>query len=414
MSSIPVQSQEEQTRNFKLLYLDALLGVFPGIAGAFSGAFAIRLGATNTEIGLLSSIPALLAIFISIPIGRILQRSTRKMFWPMCGLTLYRVGFMLVALAPWIHFAFITPAVYFIGILILIFIPIQFFNIGNVGILIEIVPENRRAAVFTNRNMIGAVVTILGIFLAGQWLSHAKWPGNYQILFLVTGFVAIFSLFAWLGLHFPPKGENVKVVESRKNSLRDQVKELVRIFQERPGFTRFIINNLLVNIGLWMVGPLYVLYTVRQLQASDAWIGLSGTVATACSLVGWLVGKRLVELWGDGVTARRLILLAGIYPILVGLTPSLTLILIFGGFINLFNPGISLGMNNLFFRVLPVERRDDSVAIYSTIMSIGPFIFPLIGVTLAGHFGFSATLIGCGILAMLGSLSFWVWRIRMD
>jgi Na+/melibiose symporter-like transporter len=226
--------------------------------------------------------------------------------------------------------------------------------------------------------------------------------------------VAFLSIFAWLSLRFPAKEENTNEVESRKVTFIDQINELLLIFKDRPVFTRFIINDLFLSVGLWMVGPLYVLYTVRQLQASDAWIGTSATVGTACSLVGWLVGRRLVELWGDSVTARRLGLVLGIYPILVGMTSSLTLILIFGGLISLFSPGFSLGFNNLFLRVLPGENREDSVAIYNTIMGVGSFIFPLVGVTLAGYFGFPPILIGCGVLAVIGALSFWIWRIQLD
>ena len=336
------------------------------------------------------------------------------MTWVQGGITLYRIGFILAALSPWIHISFITPGMLFVVIWILKEIPPQFYNIGNVGMMIELVPENRRAAVFTTRNLIGSGVTIGGVFLAGEWLSHMKFPINYQAVFFVAAIVGFFSVFTWLSMRFPPVEIKVKEDGTQKISFIGQIKEITRIFKDRPAFTRFIINIILLNIGLWTIGPLYVLYTVRHLGASDAWIGLSATVSTACSLVGWLVGRRLVELWGDSVTARRLVFLLGIYPILVGMTSSLTLILIFGGVISLFSPGYSLGVNNLFLRVLPSEHREESVAIYNTITSIGPFIFPLVGVTLAGHFGFSPTLIGCGILALLGSLSFWIWRIRTD
>jgi MFS family permease len=405
----------DQDRNFWFMYLESFFSPFTGIAGAFAGAFAIRLGATNTEIGLLSSLPPLLVILVSIPFGRILQNSSRKLFWALGGISLYRIGYVLFSLAPWIQISFITPAIYFIAMYALVAVPIQFFNIGNVGMMIDIVPEKHRASVFTIRNVIGSMVNIGGVFLAGQWLSHEVFPRNYQGLFVATGLISFFGLFCWLSIRYPKKESKTETPLSekvKKQPFFNQVKELTQVFKGQAMFTRFMINTLLLNIGMWMVGPLYVLYTVRQLSASDAWIGTAGTIASICSLLGWLAGRRLIEWWGDTITHRRLVLLIGIYPILVGLSPSLSLIMLFGGLYNLITPGFSLSNYNLWLKVLPEERREDATAIFNTIMSIGPFIFPMIGVALSTHFGISLTLIGCGILAFFGSISFWIWKIQ--
>jgi MFS family permease len=411
VSAISISSLKEQARNFKLLYFDVFLGTFAGIAGAFTGAFAVRLGATNTEIGLMSSIPSLIVIIFSIPFGRILQRAPNKVYWALGGLTIYRIGFTLLAIAPFINSSFMTPGLFFVILSVLISVPLQFWNIGNVGMLISLVPEKHRAAVFTNRNLIGSVVTIVGVFLAGIWLSHMKFPGNYQLLFAVMGSIAILDIFTWLKMSYAPAAPKVEIEPTKKVPLYHQLKALLTIFRERPIFGKFIRNVILLNIGLWTVGPLYVLYTVRLLGASDAWIGLNSTLSTACSLVGWLIGRRMVEIWGDNVTARRLVFFFSLYPILVGLTHNLTLILIYGGIMNILSPGYSLGVNNLFYRILPGENREDAVAIYNTITSIGPFIFPMVGVALATAIGFSPTLIGCGILAFIGSLAWWIWQI---
>jgi MFS family permease len=406
-----------QERNFWFMYLEAFFAPFTGIAGAFAGAYAIRLGATNTEIGLMSSIPPLLVILVSIPFGRILQTSSKKLLLAFTGISLYRIGYMLFALAPWMRGTFLTPSQFFISMFALVAIPIQLFNIGNVGMMIDIVPDDWRATVFTVRNVIGSLVNIGGVFLAGQWLSHMAFPGNYQGLFVATGMLSFLSLFCWLSIRFPQlekKKDAASSIKTQNRSPLDQIKELSQVFRGQPMFSRFMVNTLLLNVGMWMAGPLYVLYTVRQLAASDAWIGTSGTISSICSLVGWLAGRRLIASWGDTITHRRLVLLMGIYPILVGLSPSLSLIMVFSGLINLLSPGFTLSNYNLWLKVLPQERREDAAAVFNTIMSIGPFIFPLVGVSLSTQFSISPTLIGCGVLAMLGSVSFWVWKIQMQ
>jgi MFS family permease len=192
------------------------------------------------------------------------------------------------------------------------------------------------------------------------------------------------------------------------------LQELTHVFRGQPTYTRFMINTLLLNVGMWLVGPLYVLYTVKELGASEAWIGLSSTVASISSLIGLMLGRKLVELWGDVLTQRRLVLLLGLYPVLVGLSPSLTMILVVNGIYNLFTPGFSLANYSLSLKAIPSHRREDATAITNTATSIGAAIFPLVGVALSNTLGISLTLILCGLLALFGSLSFWIWKIKIE
>lgn len=411
--------------------MEAFLAPFTGIAGAFTGAYAIRLGASNTLIGLMNSLPSLLVILVSIPFGRIVQTSPRKMLWVLGGISLYRISYMLFALAPAFAGSPVDPAVFFVVMFSLAAIPIQFFNIGTVGLMIDLVPEKDRAAVFTNRSLISSLVSIAGVFLAGIWLSQHEFPVNYQVLFLVCGFLAFTNLFAWLGMHFPTQAEaktwQVETVNvphlsediqlnkpTRGLGLGGHLQELTLVFRGQPVFTRFMINTLLLNIGLWLVGPLYVLYTVRELGASDAWIGLSSTVASISSLIGLILGRRLMEKWGDVLAQRRLVLLMGLYPLLISLSPSLNVILVVGGIYNLFTPGFSLANYSLWLKTIPAQRREDATAVYNTAMSIGPAIFPLVGVAISERLGISTTLMICGLLALAGSLSFWIWKINVE
>lgn len=417
--------------------MEAALAPFTGIAGAFVGAYAIHLGASNNLIGLMNSLPSLLVIFVSIPFGRIMQTSHRKLFWALGGISLYRIGYMLFALAPLFIGSRLDPAVYFVGMFALVAIPIQFYNIGTVGLMIDLVPDNDRAAIFTNRSIISSLISIPGVFLAGIWLNRHGFPANYQVLFVVCGFLAFLNLFAWLGMRFPKHpavntqplvshadGQSSQTIEIStsvenspgpvgKNSLIGHLQELTHVFRGQPTYTRFMINTLLLNIGMWLVGPLYVLYTVKELGASEAWIGLSSTVASISSLVGLLLGRKLVERWGDVLAQRRLVLLLGLYPILVGLSPSLSVILVVNGIYNLFTPGYSLANYSLSLKAIPSHRREDATAMTNTATSIGAALFPLLGVALSNTLGISMTLILCGLLALFGSLSFWIWKIKV-
>ena len=413
LSIIILRQLSYQKRNFNLLYLEACLATFTGIAGAFCGAFAVRLGASNTLIGLMNSVPSMLVILVSIPFGRILQKSSHKMAWAIGGISLYRLGYMLFALAPLFSASSISPAVYFVALFALVAIPIQFYNIGTVGLMIDIVPEDRRAAVFTTRSILSTLVSIAGVFLAGQWLNRHPFPGNYQALFLVAGLVAFLNLFAWLGLRYPASAAAPPAAGAASPGLSAHLADLLQVFRGQPMFTRFMLNSLLLNLGQWMAGPLYILYTVRQLGATDAWIGELGTLSSICGLLGWLLGRQLAERWGDLLTQRRVALLLGLYPLLVGLFPSLPVIMLVASLYNLLTPSFSLSNYNVWLKIVPAQRREDDAAINNTLMSIGASLFPLLGVALAGRFSLSGVIIACGLLTLFGALSWWLWQIRL-
>jgi len=68
---------------------------------------------------------------------------------------------------------------------------------------------------------------------------------------------------------------------------------------------------------------------------------------------------------------------------------------------------------NTFLKACPQERRPTYIAVYTTIVNVGAFLCPLLGVALADRFGLGATLIGCGLFWLLGATSFWLWPVRV-
>ena len=65
------------------------------------------------------------------------------------------------------------------------------------------------------------------------------------------------------------------------------------------GFFRIVVNTLLFNLGAWMVGPLYMIFYVRELQASDGWVGTLGTLAHVGVITGYWLWRRIVRRIGE-------------------------------------------------------------------------------------------------------------------
>ena len=115
--------------------------------------------------------------------------------------------------------------------------------------------------------------------------------------------------------------------------------------------------------------------------------------------------------WGEHNTLKRTIITQGLFPVLVALSPSLTVILFAVALNGLFAAGITLAHYNTLLKLIPEDQRPAYSAIYTSLVNIGIFICPLIGVGLATTFGFAPTMIVCGLMSCLGAFSFWIWPV---
>lgn len=391
--------------NARLLEIEVFWAAFLSAAAAFNSAYALRLGATNAQIGLLSSIPALITLVITIPAGQFLNRRARRMPWVIWSLALARLGYLMVALIPFLNRPDAGTLV--VWTLIGLSAPAAFFGVGWNSMLADVVPEAKRARLFAVRNIVLAFVVTAGTFIAGRWLGMARFPLNYQVVYLVGFFGSVLSTIYIMQMRVPDSP--VTAVSTASLSPRALWLGGREAFRQQPDFTRIVINTLAHGIGLWMVGPVYVLYYVRQLGASDGWIGTNAMVANLTPIIGYYFWQRVIAQRGEKWVLRLTISLIGLYPVLVGLTPNLTIILLWTALQGLIAPGINLGHFPLLLKICPAESRPLYIGIYTTIMNLGAFVMPLVGVALTGWVGYAPVLVAGGVLCLLGS-SLFRWR----
>jgi MFS family permease len=397
-----------QQRNAYYLVIELFWAGILGSAATFNAAFALRLEASNTDVGYLSSIPALLAVLVSLPAGRYLQARAKRTSVILWALLVYRLSFLLVAAVPWLEGLHIPLGSLVVWVLILGTIPAHFFNVGWIPLIAEAVNERSRAGLVTARMMISYAVTALFSLLFGQLLSYVTFPYNYALMYLIGFAASMVSMVYLLKLEIP---DAVPVV--RQPGARLNLAHVRQAIADHPGLTRITINTFFYGLGLWLAAPLYILRYVRELDAKDAWIGLSGTVATLAAIIATPVWRKVIARWGKSATLKGTIVLVGFFPIAAGLSPSLTLILVAVAFNNLVSAGVNLSHFTTLLEVTPEENRPGYTSWYISLVNTGAFICPLLGVVIAGRLGIAPTLVLCGMLSILGATSFWWWPVKV-
>jgi len=408
-----INPQSTVDRNNYYLVLEILWASVLGSAGTFNAAFALRLGATNAQIGLLSSIPALLAVLIAIPAGSFLHTRANRVPWLWGSLFLHRLGYLIIAFIPWLPIPDEQIGIVVIGLIIANTAAAHFFNVGFIPFMTEVIPVENRASVFAARNIISSATLSVCGFLFGIWLERILFPVNYTLMFAFGFMCSMISLVYLFKIKVPSQPEPVvEVVPVANRGLKGQLQMFSQAVSRYPTFARFTLNTLFHGIGLWLAVPLYVLYFVRELGATEGWLGINGTVATTATIIAMLFWRWRIRHWGEFPILKGSIILAGVYPIVVGLLHELPYILIATGLNALVTSAITLTHFNTMVKVIPGDKRPVYTAAYITVANLGAFICPLIGVELANRFGFEPVLIACGLLSIVGSLSFWVWPVQ--
>jgi len=385
------------------LYLDiAWFGVLNGVATTFTSVFAVRLGASDALVGWLSALPALANVMWLIPAARIIERQRRRMPLLLLGGFLHRLGYLLVALVPFVFINYRAEAL--VAVTALTAFPAAMATVAFTSLLAEAVPITRRARVVSMRNTLLSGVSTLAVLVGGKLLDMIVFPVNYQLLFIAAFLTSLISLYHVGCVRVP----DVVVTErqSRPRSLHILIQPLRQVWRQQD-FVRFSVSSFVFNWGLYMPAALYSIYKVKYLHASNSWIGLFTTVYNVFTVIAYVRWGRFTARRGN----RQALLISSLglvlYPVLTGLSPRLEPLLgvaVLGG---IFGAGLNLTLFNTMLQVCPDERRPSYVAIYNTLVNVAAFGAPLLGTFLSSQLDIRVALVLAGAVRLVGVAAFY-------
>ncbi|MGI6209956.1 MAG: MFS transporter [Anaerolineae bacterium] len=397
---------DTQERNLALLYLEIAAASVMTAAANFNGALALRLGASNSLIGLMTSLPALITMVGMIPASAMVERQTRR--WPLLlrSLLINRLLFFGVVLIPWL-----VPgpyqAVAFVTLLTLRFIPLLPFSAGFDAALADLVPPRLRAQVFSWRNILATAAVVLALLAIRPWLEFAPFPLNYQVVYLVGGAAGLVSSMFLARIQVPDSAPHVPAEGKRRLDLHT-IRQTLAGNRE---YLRFLVNTLVGNAGAYLASPLYIIYYVRNLDASDGWIAGATLASNVAAMVGYFVWRRLLPRMGEDRALRITWPITGLYPILIGLSGSLNAVILVILWYGVISPGLNLSHYNTLLEVCPQARRPTYISVYSAVNNAFAFVLPMLAVALADAIGLVPVMALSSLLWIAGGVLFSVNRV---
>jgi MFS family permease len=328
--------------------------------------------------------------------------------------------YLFIALVPWL-LPYEWQATSIVGLVVIQAIPLALFNVAFWVLIAEVCPPDRRSSLFTTRTTLLSASVAISAFLSGIFLDRVIFPLNYQILNLIGFMLAQMSTYLVNRISHPVKASepatqkevhpaDQTATQTNPRNRRPKITwALIRTtIQENRPFVNFNIVTLVCWLGAWGAGPLYTVYLVRMLNLSNSWIGANSTLAQIATVMSAPLWNRLIKRKGNLWVVLRTVILTGLYPWLIVLLPWPAPLLMIG-FINTLNEtGIGIAHSGVFLDVIPPQKRNSFIAIYTTLMNVGAMVAPMVAAPLADVVGVPIVLIACGLIRLLGGSLFWV------
>jgi len=379
----------------------AWFGLALAATSRFLSVYAIRLGATDLEIGLLASIPALFLAFSS-SLGAWWrshnESSVKAIYWP--GLV-FRLIFLLPVFAP-----FFPSPWQPIWLLLAVSVPALAQGMAAVNFVVmirESVSDRLITPLMSRRSLVLNVCIAIGALIFGAWLEKAPFPLNYQVMFLIAFGLALGSQWQLVGIRviYPISAAHTQPAEPVQES-----KPASNPWRTR-GFQQVAIVAAILHIAFFSVQQVIPIHLVNNLGATEGFMALYGLAELGAGAVVGLLTTRIVGRIGNRNMIGLAMIGTAFSAMIIALSPTVYVALIGAALSGAsWTAAAAVGLFGFFTENTPAEEMQRYSIAYHQAIGLALFVGPLIGSGLAnaGMNLVVVLLLGAGIRVIGGAL----------
>lgn len=349
-----------------------------GGAESYFSAFAIFLQASTPMIGLLASLPSLLASFMQIVSAWLGRKIGKRKQIIVVGALFQAACLVPLALLP----------LFFPNYGAALLIPMVFLYLcgPNLGapqwnsLVGDLLPESRRGRFFAQRTKLSTVASVAALAAGGLILDGFDSMGNaywgFLVIFICAAVARLASAYHLNAMHEPTS-------KTAELAIPDDLTLWRRIRQSH--LLKFSLFYASMQFAVAISGPYFTLYMLRDLQFSYLEfmiITVASVVVQFLTLNRW---GRLSDLFGN-----RLILMTT--GCIIMFIPSLWLvstnyfwILAVQAISGLGWAGFTLSASAFVFDLTPAEHRATLVAAHNVLAAVAIFLGASTGAIIAAH-----------------------------
>jgi len=402
MNPITEDEIQIQKRNFRNVQIDGIGVSISNVASPFLPVFLTRLGATNFQVGLLTSMPGVTGLILAILVGRFLQ--TRRNIVPWYSLSrlmvilCYALTGTLTLLIAEKYVIISTLAIWAFATLPQTALAVAFSVVMN-----AVAGPEGRYALLSRRWAIFGVTGVVGTFIVTRVIDLLSFPLNYAVMFLVLSLGGFLSFYFSNQIQLP---DQVPPPLAKSASPIEGIRNYLSLLRANPAFLSFSTKRFVYFSALVLSLPIMPLYLVREVHATDAQIGTINMAMTLVMLVGYYLWPQVSRKRGGRFVLLATTLGMALYPALSAATHRVELIILYAGIAGLFQGGLDLVFFDELMKTVPPEYGAMFVSLAQSMQYLSMILAPLLGTWLAGYIGLGGALLLSAGLRLLGFLLF--------
>lgn len=391
-----------QKRNFRNVQIDGVGVSISNVSAPYLPVFLTRLGASNFQVGLLSSMPGVTGLFLALIVGRFLQ--TRKNVVPWYGLSrllvilCYALTGILTLLIAQKYVIIATLAIWAFATLPQTALAVAFSVVMN-----AVAGPEGRYRLLSRRWAIFGITGVVGTFIVTRVIDLIDFPVNYAVMFMVLSLGGFLSYYFSNQIKIPDQTQSVL---SQTGTSTSGLKNYLALLRANPAFVSFASKRFVYFSALMLSLPVMPLYYVREVHATDSQIGTISMTMSLVMLVGYFMWPRFSAKFGG-----RFVLLATTFgmifhPALNAATTRVELVILYAGLAGLFQGGLDLVFFDELMKTVPAEYSATFVSLAQSMQYFSMILAPLLGTWLANYIGLSGALWLSAGLRLIGFVLF--------
>lgn len=413
-----------QMRLFKNRDLAAMFLILEGIVFAmivnlynpFIQMFAKRMGGADIHTALLNAAPPLVAIFVLIPCGILIERINRKKQTVILLLGIVSVFYAAIALVPALpHEIKVMAYVVLIGLMnwpgALYITTWQSYFADNFSGSYA----NRVYSVRSKFSSLFGLVTVLvtGIMLTSIPKSDEERLLLYQIFYGVCFALTLLQILLFSRVRGKRTRNNENTAKNTVAVKQPGIfsrENFSGMLKNRP-FIIFCLCGFAFHFAWQMAWPIFFIYNTDYAHLNEFQLSMANVASGLTQFLSFSLWNRLIDKKGSDLIVIIGALGIAISPLMHVTLVSYTVIVIANLVTGVFLAGFNLALFLSLLGTLPKNKKTVYISVFNTIVSITGFISPLVGIFIYNRSSIFFTMGLAGVLRLTGAMLYFLrWR----
>ena len=359
-------------RSVRYSYIDGIFAsVMSGVRDTFIIPFGVALGGTTAQIGLLSSVPNLIASLAQIKAADITERCRSRKRVINITVLVHALMFLPMLLIP-----FITHRWRIEFLIVCYTVNLTFASLSGPpwgSLVSKYVPRSKRGEFFGFRNTTLGLVAVASAIAAGSLLSRFEKSGvftGYAIIFLVAFFARMVSWYYLNRMYEPP-------FRASQDAGGGFIGFITTV--RTDNFTRFVFYIAAMTFCVYLAYPFFAVYMLKDLKMgyfTYSVVNMASTLTILLMMDRW---GRTADIFGNIRILKFCSCFVPVFPLLWLISHNIAYLIVIQVVAGFFWSGFNLAAANFVYDAVAPSQRTRSIAYFNVVNGTAMFLGSIIG-----------------------------------